>query len=79
MKNNTVQKRFLTVVCEYSVRLDIWQLTTKQQKELIENLYTLKDIETIQQLESKDSDNFNNTVDKDFVQSSQQFVYYDCQ
>jgi len=45
------------VVYKYSIRLDIWQLTLKQQEELIKSLYALKYIDLIQQLESIKQEN----------------------
>ena len=41
----------------YSARLDMWQLTTKQWEKLIKNLNVLKNIENFQQLEFMDLDN----------------------
>ena len=41
----------------YSARLDMWQLTTKQWEKLIKNLNVLKNIEIFQQLEFMDLDN----------------------
>ena len=41
----------------YSARLDVWQLTTKQWEKLIKNLNVLKNIENFQQLEFMDLDN----------------------
>lgn len=41
----------------YSARLDVWQLTTKQWEKLIKNLNVLKNIEIFQQLEFMDLDN----------------------
>ena len=35
------------IVCEYLIRLYVWQLTAKQWKELIEELYILKNMEII--------------------------------
>jgi len=35
------------IVCKCPVRLDVWQLTAKQWKELIEELHILKNMEII--------------------------------
>jgi len=43
--------------------LNIWQLTAKQQEELIKILHILKDIEISQPLEPADNKNINSTID----------------